>query len=184
MREIFSNQSEFERLYKACVTFVKSYTYDEVQAESVASEAMVTFWEKQKTLSEDVPSLPYLLGIARNILLHHLRAQMSDTKHLEQMKLSSIGELQYRLDTLEECDPHALYYEDINIIIAETLSHLSDNARKAFIMSRYYGMSHKEIAMTLGISHKTVEYHISHTISLLRENLKDYLPLISILISI
>ena len=68
MKEVFSKQSEFERFYRACVAFAKSYTYDDVTAESIASEAMLVFWEKQKTMEEDVPALPYLLGIARNLI--------------------------------------------------------------------------------------------------------------------
>ena len=68
MKEVFSKQSEFERFYRACVAFAKSYTYDDATAESIASEAMLVFWEKQKTLDEDVPALPYLLGIARNLI--------------------------------------------------------------------------------------------------------------------
>ena len=66
----------------------------------------------------------------------------------------------------------------------ETLSLMDDNARKSFILSRYYGYSYKEISAMLGISVKTVEYHISRTLAKLRIALKDYLPIIAILFTI
>ena len=184
MKEVFSKQSEFERFYRACVAFAKSYTYDDATAESIASEAMLVFWEKQKTLEEDVPALPYLLGIARNLILHHLRSEQSRSGRVDELTKHTHRELQYRLDTLQDCDPNALFNKDIRKIIDETLSLMDDNARKSFILSRYYGYSYKEISAMLGISVKTVEYHISRTLAKLRIALKDYLPIIAILFTI
>ncbi|MGN0191253.1 MAG: RNA polymerase sigma-70 factor [Candidatus Cryptobacteroides sp.] len=184
MKEVFSNQTEFQRLYKACVVFAKSYTYDEATAESIASESMLVFWEKQKTLDENVPALPYLLGIARNVILHHLRSEQSKSGHIDELTRISNRELQYRIDTLRECDPESLFDKDIRRILDETLGAMDDNARKSFILSRYYGYTYKEISMELGISVKTVEYHMSRTLSKLRVALKDYLPVIAILFTI
>lgn len=181
---IFTKQSEFQRLYNSCVAFAKSYTYDEVTAESIASESMMIFWEKRKTLDADVPLLPYLLGITRNVTLHHLRAEQAEMGHVNELTEISNRELQYRIDTLAECDPHALFNEDIKSIISSVLDSVDDNARKAFISSRYQGFSYKEIAVMLGISEKTVEYHMSRVLSKLRVALKDYLPLISILLTV
>ncbi len=45
------------------------------------------------------------------------------------------------------------------------------------MLSRFDGMTYNEIAMELGISEKTVEYHISKALKILRSELGDYLPL-------
>ena len=50
--------------------------------------------------------------------------------------------------------------------------------RSVYLLSRYDGMSNKDIAVQLGIASKTVEYHISKALKLLRQQLKDYLPLL------
>lgn len=171
-------------MYKACVAFAKSYTYDRAAAESIASESMLIFWEKHKNLDADVPALPYLLGIARNVTLHYLRSEQSRSNHVNELAESSSRDLQYRMDTLQECDPHALFNEDIMRIINATLDDMDDNARKAFILSRYNGLTYKEISAALVISEKTVEYHISRVLSKLKVALKDYLPIVAILFSI
>ena len=45
-------------------------------------------------------------------------------------------------------------------------------------------MTHKEIAEQLGVSPQTVNYRISQALKLLRQELKDYLPLILLLLSL
>ena len=43
-------------------------------------------------------------------------------------------------------------------------------------MNRYEGKSYQTIAQEMGLSVKSVEYHISNALEALRKNLKDYLP--------
>lgn len=62
-------------------------------------------------------------------------------------------------------------------IISATLSTLSEQTRRAFILSRFENKSNKEIAEEMEISIKGVEYHISKALKVLRVTLKDYLPL-------
>lgn len=44
-------------------------------------------------------------------------------------------------------------------------------------MSQYGDKSNKEIAQELGLSTKSIEYHITKSLKALRVALKDYLPL-------
>ena len=50
-----------------------------------------------------------------------------------------------------------------------TLSHLRDRRRRVFEMSRFEGLSHKEIADKLQIPLRTVEDHIYKTLTELRK---------------
>ena len=49
--------------------------------------------------------------------------------------------------------------------------------REEFMMSRFQNKSNKEIAESMNISVKSVEYHITKTLKVLRVALKDYLPI-------
>jgi RNA polymerase sigma-70 factor (ECF subfamily) len=62
--------------------------------------------------------------------------------------------------------------------IKETIDLLPPERRKVFMMSRYEGLKYREIAEELNISIKTVENQMYQALSFMRENLKDYLPLI------
>ena len=45
-------------------------------------------------------------------------------------------------------------------------------------------MSNRQIAQELGISEKSVEYHVTKALKQLRTDLKDYLPLIYLFLGI
>ena len=50
-------------------------------------------------------------------------------------------------------------------------------------MNRYERLRYKDIAETLHISEKTVEKHMVKALRILRERLKDYLPVILLLLN-
>ena len=64
---------KFNRYYKRCILFAKSYTCDPVQAESMAAEAMVILWEKMSAGEEVEFVLPFLFSVIRNKALHYLK---------------------------------------------------------------------------------------------------------------
>lgn len=68
------------------------------------------------------------------------------------------------MDVLSSIDARKM-----GLIINMAVSLMPEQRRKVFMMSRKEGASHKEIAASLGISVKTVEYHISKALSTLRE---------------
>ena len=61
---------------------------------------------------------------------------------------------------------------------------MSPEFQEAFKLSRMQGMKHQEIAKQLGVSVQTVNYRISQAMKILRHELKDYLPLILLLLKI
>lgn len=50
-------------------------------------------------------------------------------------------------------------------------------SRQVYYLSREEGMSNKDIAQTVGLSVKGVQYHITKVLKALREAMKDYLPI-------
>ena len=66
-------------------------------------------------------------------------------------------------------------------MLQKALDKLSPNIQQAFDMSRNKNMTYREIAAEMDISPKTVESYISQALKTLREELKDYLPLLLLL---
>ena len=76
-----------------------------------------------------------------------------------------------------------IFISDIQKIVNNTLKQLPEQTQLIFQLSRIENKSANEIAEELEISVKSVEYHITKSLSLLRKKLKDYLPVILFLYS-
>ena len=93
-------------------------------------------------------------------------------------------ELNFRISSLESCDPSDLFTVEVKEIIRKTLNELPEQTRAIFFKSRYESKTNREIAAELEVSIKTVEFHISKALKLFRSRLKDYLPALLILTGI
>lgn len=77
------------------------------------------------------------------------------------------------------------YYQMEELInrIQVAVDALPPTYKEVFVMHRFQDKSYKEIAELLQVSPKTVDYRIQQALKILRVELKEYLPLIWILIS-
>ena len=175
---VFSSSDEYRRCCRQCVMFAKSYTYDTAQAECMAEEAMVILWKRMQKGERIERLMPFLFTTVRNLALNYLKHKQADIRAREGMGSDRDREIQLRLCSLNECDPSKLYQADIREIIDDTLKHLGERTETIFRLSRFEGITNREIAAELGISEKTVEYHISKALKELRVSLEDYLPML------
>jgi RNA polymerase sigma-70 factor (ECF subfamily) len=65
---------------------------------------------------------------------------------------------------------------ELRLAINQSLDKLPPRCREIFKLSRFEGKSNQEIASQLGISKRTVELQVSNALSLLRQELKGFLP--------
>jgi RNA polymerase sigma-70 factor (ECF subfamily) len=64
---------------------------------------------------------------------------------------------------------------ELKEMIETAIGKLPPKCREIFELSRFEGLSSKEIAQKLQLSQRTVETHITHALKILRKELKDYL---------
>ena len=104
--------------------------------------------------------------IAQNIFLKlWTRPELWQEQETMTGYLYTVGELCDEDSSLLE----NLYYKEVLMLIKMTLSQLPDRRRQVFEMSRFEGLSHKEIADKLQIPLRTVEDHIYKTLTELRK---------------
>ena len=84
-----------------------------------------------------------------------------------------------RIARLEACEPHQIFTDEIQALIHNAILKLPEQTQTIFRMSRFNQLSQKEIAQQMGVSLKTVEFHITKAIKFLRKELRDYFPLLS-----
>ena len=177
-------EDNWSRYYRRCILFAKSYVFDSHTAESLAAEAMSVYWERKASGEEIEMVLPFLFSVIRNKALQYLRHESVRMRVQGEMSSSIQDELQFRIDSLQSCDPHTLFAGDVQKILNSTLKTLGKKTDRIFSLSRFQGLSNREIASELGITEKAVEYHMTKALKALRVSLKDYLPLVGILLGI
>lgn len=175
----------FNKLFVRCrepfIQFAFSYVRDHAAAEDVVTEAMMEYWEKRNELPLGVNVPAYILTSVKNRALNYLRHLRVKTDTQEILLTQGNRELNFRISTLEACDPQELFTTEIQDIIRKALKELPEQTRLIFCKSRFENCSNHEIATHLGISTKTVEYHIHKALCTLRHHLKDYFPLLCFL---
>lgn len=168
--------SLYNELYRKAFLFTKSYVHDESVAEDIVAESFIKLWEKLK--EEDIDYSDYLLlSILKNKALNYLKHEAVKAETLHSLTDINRRELEIQISTLQACIPEEIFSKDIKKIIINTLRTFTRQTRRIFILSRFEHKENKEIARLLKLSEKSIEYHISKVLKVLRINLKDYLPL-------
>lgn len=166
------------------IHFACSYVRDTFIAEDIVNESFISYWENKDKLEPDSNVPAYILTIVKNKCLNHLKHKETQNRTLSDIQDYSSWKFTASISTLEACNPEELFSDEIKKIVNSTLKFLPEKTRTVFIMSRYKDKSHKEIANLLDITTKGVEFHITKALKIFRENLKDYLLSLLILLYI
>jgi RNA polymerase sigma-70 factor (ECF subfamily) len=146
--------------------FVYSILKSSEDSKEVVQEVFVKVWERRQTLNEYLSFKSFLFSIAYHHVISNFRKKASEKKYLDQLVLISNG-LSISPDVEVE-------YEMLSEKVDEIINNMPAQRKGIFIMSRFEGRSHAEIASKLNISVKTVENHINLSLKTLRLRLGDY----------
>lgn len=172
----YSTFSEFfHENQEKFLSFAYSYIRDRQEAEDILMESMITLWENRDKWEEDSNLHGLLLTIIKNKALNYLAHLQVRLRAEEEINSHSQRELDLRISTLEACEPDAIFDSEIQHIVQKALKRMPNQSRQIFILSRYQNTPNKKIAEQLGISVKSVEFHITKALKILRTELKDYL---------
>lgn len=162
----------FDTLFRRYYPMLCAYGHrfvDLEDAEEIVEDSLLWIWENRETLVIESSLNSYLFKMvyrrALNKLAHIDATQRADTRFYEEMQ-----------DMLQDTDYYQV--EELTKRIEEAVAALPESYREAFVMHRFRDMSYKEIAETLGVSPKTIDYRIQQALKQLRVDLKDYLPLL------
>ena len=166
--------NNFSRLF----LFAKEYVLFDEEAENIVQDIFLMLWEKKDILRVDVSLTAYLFTLVKNKCIDFLRHRMVEQIYSENIQQEYNEELNVKLFALESFDHNFSSEEQIEILLRNAIDKLPERCRLIFIKSRIEGKKYKEIAEELNLSVNTVEGQISIELKKLREELKDYLPLL------
>jgi RNA polymerase sigma-70 factor (ECF subfamily) len=169
--DILAFNTLFNEYFKSFVRFAVSYIGDRQASEDIVSDSFTYYWDNRGRLPSDLNAKAYILKTVKNKCLNSLRHKDVINSASEKIKDHQERVQALRISTLEACDPEELFCEDTMRIIRETLSKMPDKTRRIFEMSRMEDKTYGEIAESLSLSVKTVEFHISKALKLLMASL-------------
>lgn len=122
----------------------------------------------------------YILQSVRNRCLNHLRDEATRMKIRQQIHTDHYRHLMADVDFLSSEDLSFLFEAEIAKKLKGLLDTLPDTKRDIFIDSRFGVLTYKEISKKRGVTPRKVKRDISEILSLIKDVLSDYLPLLLI----
>jgi len=155
----------FNYFYPRLYQFSKSFLKLEEGIDDILQEVFVKVWNNRSNIRATETFNSFIFTITRNLLLNELRTRLNSQKMKEKIQKLSVFD---DYNTIENLD-----YEELKETVDQIVSKLPEKQREVFLLSRYEGLSHKEISEKLNISTKTVEYHISQSINTIKSKLSQ-----------
>ncbi|MFC3199839.1 RNA polymerase sigma-70 factor [Parapedobacter deserti] len=180
--EEWAFRAAFDRYYNRLLRFAVSYLHDVGLAEDVAQDTFILLWEYRPNLQENTPNLfAFLIQVVKLKMLNSMEKRRRRYQIEQHLFSRGLRQVELDLHTLQTLNTSIIYLSEIEHLVGDTLAHMPEQTRIIFNLSREQGFSNKEIADQIGKTEKTVEYHISKVLKLLRLRLSDYLMSILLL---
>ena len=165
----------FKTYYQPLCNYAYSFVQDRDEAEEIVQSTFLSVWEKREALAIHTGVKPYLYAMVRNASLNIIKHEKIKQQHaaIEMAVAEKSAESVTRTVMASELEDR----------IYKALNKLPEQCRLVFKLSRFEELKYAEIAEQLNISVKTVENQMGKALKIMREQLKDYLPLLIVLMS-
>lgn len=164
-----SDVAAFRALFDAMnvdlLRFAWRYTLDQDSARDVVQDVFTKVWQVRNTLDDSRSLRALLYTMIRNRALNERRSRREIERSVE---VSPEWEPEGHTDLEEQTDADLLEAR-----LRSWIDDLPERRREAFILSRYHGMSHEEIASFMGLTPRTVNTHIVLALKDLRSKLES-----------
>jgi RNA polymerase sigma-70 factor (ECF subfamily) len=179
--ELAAFQQLYNHYYIPLCTYSKRFTRSREIAEEVVQDVFLTLWEQQGRLIITGSLKAYLFASVRNRCLDHLKHLQVVNKFNEHYTLL-LTEAEDLYIFSQESGDAMLIANELEKSVTEAIDSLPEQCRKIFMMSRFEGLRHQDIADSLGVTLNTVQRQMSIALEKLRVVLKKYLTLFLLLL--
>ncbi len=140
-------------------SFVFSILKNSEDTDDLVHDIFIKVWEKREIICQVKSFKAYLFTTTRNTVYNKLK---HDRVHQKYVNYSSKNPANY--DTEKR-----VVMQDLLDLINKEIDSLTEQQKIIYKLSRYDNLTYKEIAEKMGISPKTVQYHIGNILSRLKK---------------
>lgn len=154
----------FLKYYSSLCEYASCFLSD-ADAEELVQELMLYVWESREFLVIESSVKAYFFRSVKNRSFNIIR----NNKHKAKVHTAMYEKLREQFES-----PDYYFIDELERNIQKAIQALPENYRITFEMSRFLDLTNLQIAEELNVSVKTVEYRITRSLKLLKENLKNF----------
>lgn len=157
----------YDRYWLGIYKTVKRYTKSQEVAEDIVQEIFTTLWNNRCHFKEVINIEYYLITMAKNLTyktLHKMAFEKEARNHWSKEDLRK-----------ENVQNDAVLEQQYAQLIQHAVGLLPSQQKQIFQMAKVEGLSHKDIAAQLKISHLTVKTHMAKALRAIRHYLHPHL---------
>lgn len=140
-------------------------------AKEAVQDVFVSLWHKRhEHVIEHLPG--YLLTAIKYRVIDILKHRHTQAGYQEHIRPHLVAE--------DHSTEETVAADDLSLALLNSLLRLPEHTREVFRLSRLEHQTVPEIAERLHISRKTVEYHLTRALKVLRVSLRDFLLLLAL----
>ena len=166
--------SLFNRYYVGLCVYSESFVGNRQTAEDLVQDVLVNLWIKREELNLNDNMSAYLYKAVHNASIQYLRHQKVRDCYSANIK-TKLAESEFIPIEWVTIDANLTETDEIQRLYHQAMEQLPEKTREVFLCSREKEMKYSEIAEHIGLSVKSVEYHVSKALEVFRKVLKDYL---------
>jgi len=165
----------FRTYYQPLCQYAYTFVNDKDEAEEIVQNTFLSLWEKKQAIEIRTSLKSYLYSMVRNACLNVIKHEKIKLRHAQEQLAT--GEL--ATDSVAD----NMLGNELEVRIQAAVQKLPEQCRLIFKLSRFEELKYAEIATQLNLSIKTVENQMGKALRMMREELKDYMPLILLILA-
>lgn len=154
----FAFEAVFHAFHPKVYGYILHKTHSSYMAEEVVQLSFIKLWRYRESLDPATPLSAQVFRVAKTTLIDQLRKEAVRARLINGAPATEAAG-----ERLEE--------KELAERIQQVVRDMPSVRQRVFAMSRFKGMSYKEIADDLSISVRTVENHIAQALKQLRHNI-------------
>jgi RNA polymerase sigma factor (sigma-70 family) len=159
------HERQFRLLYERNYAPISAYVRRRVRRADgsdadIVAEVFVVAWRRFLEVPEQTNELPWLYGVARNLVANHFRSVQRSSALTDRLMVEERASVDSSAGSSE-----------LELRVRRAVDQLSDLDREIFRLIHWEELTHEEVGLSVGLTAKAVERRVARA----RKKVRDYL---------